>query len=724
MGLTGRSTGRYAADTGTETEKRAKEETVAVLAGNPNVGKSTLFNQLTGMNQHTGNWPGKTVGNAWGYCRHGEADYLFVDIPGTYSLLARSAEEEAARDFLCFGEADAVIVVCDASCLERNLNLVLQILEFSSQVLVCVNLLDEAAKKKIYIDLEKLSEELGVPVIGCVAREKESVDRVLEALSLLIRKKNTQDEKEDDAISVRYAQEVEDAILLVDAAVPKQEQNERLRRWMSLHLLEGDGMLPEKILDHLKGADGWKDPAQEEKLLETVEEARTFLCGQGILEKELEERIAEPFVKRAEEIAQRTVRYENNRYRERERRIDALLTSKKTGYPLMLLLLAVTLWITIAGANYPSQLLTKGLFFVQDLLTDWFLAWNVPEWIHGVVVMGAYRVSAWVIAVMLPPMAIFFPLFTLLEDAGYLPRIAYNLDKPFQKCNACGKQGLTMCMGFGCNAAGVVGCRIIDSPRERLIAVLTNSFVPCNGRFPTLIVLSTMFFAGTAGALEASVVSAVCLTLLILLGIAMTFAVSRFLSGTVLKGIPSAFVLELPPYRRPQIGKVLIRSIFDRTLFVLRRAVLAAVPAGILIWVFANIEPGGISLLERGAALLDPFASLLGLDGVILLAFILGFPANEIVLPIILMAYLAQGSLIELGDLTEIKALFLLQGWDWRTAVCVMLFSLMHWPCSTTLLTIKKETGSWKWTLAAFLLPTIAGMAVCFLFFQITGYVF
>ena len=345
---------------------------------------------------------------------------------------------------------------------------------------------------------------------------------------------------------------------------------------------------------------------------------------------------------------------------------------------------------------------------------DWFIAIGAPVWLRSMLVEGVYRVLAWVVSVMLPPMAIFFPLFTLLEDLGYLPRVAFNLDKYFKKAHACGKQALTMCMGFGCNAAGIVGCRIIDSPRERLIAMITNSFVPCNGRFPTMIAIITMFFIGTAG-MGGSILSTLILTGVIVLGIVMTFFVSRLLSGTILKGIPSSFTLELPPYRRPQIGKVIVRSIFDRTLFVLGRAVVVAAPAGLIIWILANVQYGDASLLAHCAAFLDPFAQLLGLDGVILLAFILGFQANEIVVPIIIMTYMATGSLTDMSDLTQLHTLLVDNGWTWLTAVCTMLFSLMHWPCSTTCMTIAKETKSFKWTAVSFAVPTVVGMLVCFL---------
>lgn len=373
-------------------------------------------------------------------------------------------------------------------------------------------------------------------------------------------------------------------------------------------------------------------------------------------------------------------------------------------------------WITLIGANYPSKVLADVLFWGQDRLTDFFLWLGTPPWVHGALVLGVYRVLAWVVSVMLPPMAIFFPLFTLLEDFGYLPRVAFNLDHQFKKAKTCGKQALTMCMGFGCNAAGVVGCRIIDSPRERLIAIITNSFVPCNGRFPTLIAIISMFFAGAVTGAFQSVLSVVVLASVIVLGVFFTFWVSRLLSGTLLKGEASSFTLELPPYRMPQIGRVIVRSLFDRTLFVLGRAVSVAAPAGLIIWLFANITIGNTSVLAHCASFLNPFAQLMGLDGVILLAFLLGFPANEIVVPIIIMAYLSTGSILELESLAELRTLLVANGWTWVTAVSMMLFCLMHWPCSTTCITIKKETGSMKWTAVSFLLPTVIGIAVCIVF--------
>ena len=420
-------------------------------------------------------------------------------------------------------------------------------------------------------------------------------------------------------------------------------------------------------------------------------------------------------VRKAEEISREVVAVEDPGYNMRDRRIDRILTSRTFGIPIMIALLGVILWLTITGANYPSTLLANSLFWVEDQLTALFAAIGAPAWLHGLLVTGMYRTLSWVVSVMLPPMAIFFPLFTLLEDLGYLPRVAFNLDSFFKKACAHGKQALTMCMGFGCNAAGVVGCRIIDSPRERLIAIITNNFVPCNGRFPTLIAIITMFFAGMIDEPSRTVISALMLTGVILLAVVMTLLVSRILSKTILKGLPSSFALELPPYRKPQVGRILIRSLLDRTLFVLGRAIAVAAPAGLVIWGMANINIGELSLLSHCAGFLDPFARLIGMDGCIIMAFILGFPANEIVIPLVIMSYMATGSMMEFESLIQLRELLVTNGWTWLTAVCVMLFSLMHWPCSTTCLTIKKETQSWKWTIISILVPTAAGVAVCFI---------
>ncbi len=537
------------------------------------------------------------------------------------------------------------------------------------------------------------------------ARKKKSLAALTAALDDLM-----DAERQTGTYRVAYPDAIEVGIAMLLPAVTAAAGDRIDPRWLSLKLLEGDEALFREAQDHL-GC----DILQDEKVAAALARARMFFTEQGVTREVFQDQVVSGIVKAAEEICREVVHFDRADYNERDRRIDRLLTSRWTGYPVMLALLALVFWLTMTGANIPSQLLAKALFWVQDRLTELFRALDAPDWLHGILVLGVYRVLAWVVSVMLPPMAIFFPLFTLLEDAGYLPRVAYNLDRPFKRCCACGKQALTMCMGFGCNAAGIVGCRIIDSPRERLIAMLTNSFVPCNGRFPTLITLITLFFLGAAGGLLNSIYSALLLTAVILLGILMTFAASKLLSKTVLKGVPSSFALELPPYRKPQIGRVIVRSVFDRTLFVLGRAAAVAAPAGLIIWLMANVTVGDRALLNHCAGFLDPFGRAIGLDGVLLMAFILGFPANEIVLPIAVMAYLSQGTITDMTDLTGLKQLLVDNGWTWVTALCTVLFSLLHWPCSTTLLTIRKETGSWRWTSLAFLLPTAAGVILCFL---------
>ena len=621
MGLTHTSTGVKAAQTGLILCKENEDDRVVALAGNPNVGKSTLFNALTGLHQHTGNWPGKTVTCAQGRTVHAGHGYVLVDLPGTYSLSARSEEEAVTRTFLQSEQAQCVVVVADASCLERNLILTLQILELTGRVVLCVNLLDEAKKRGVEVDLERLSDLLHIPVVGTSASRGQGLGPLMHAV---------------EQTCERPVQ---------DRSAPMDEETR---------------------------------------------------------------------VRRAEQIARAVVHSPAEDSNGRDRRLDRILVRRRTGIPVMLALLTLILWLTIAGANVPSSLLSEGLFWIQDRLTDLFTYLGAPDWLHGALVLGVYRVLAWVVSVMLPPMAIFFPLFTLLEDFGYLPRVAFVLDHAFQKARSCGKQALTMCMGFGCNAAGVVGCRIIDSPRERLIAIVTNSFVPCNGRFPTLIALITMFFVGVGGGVGRSLTAAVLLMALIVLGVFMTFWISRLLSGTLLKGVPSSFALELPPYRRPRIGQVIVRSVLDRTLFVLGRAAVVAAPAGLVIWLFANVEIGNASILAHCTGFLDPFARRIGLDGVILMAFILGFPANEIVIPVMLMAYLSTGTLTEMSDLSSLRELLVSNGWTWVTAMCTMLFSLFHWPCSTTCMTIRKETGSLKWTALSVFLPTAVGLILCF----------
>lgn len=618
MGLTKNSTGNSLLNSDIQ-ELKKETDFVIGLAGNPNVGKSSVFNNLTGMHQHTGNWPGKTIESSYGTYSFKENKYLLVDLPGTYSLDSYSKEEEVTKDFVEAGEYDGMVAVVDATSLERNLNLVLQILQKNTKLVVCVNLLDEAKKKNISIDLELLSELLGIPVVGTVATKKRS----LENLKLKISQMITEDSRE-----------------------VKQEFDQ------------------------------------------------------------------EQIVQEAERIASLVVSKKNFND-ERDRKIDRILTSKKFGIPIMIGLLGIIFWITIVGANYPSQFLSWIFGFGRDYLRMFFEFCHFPQFLNNMLIDGVYMTVTWIISVMLPPMAIFFPLFTLLEDFGVLPRIAFNLDNFFRKAGTCGKQALTMCMGFGCNAAGVVGCRIMRSTRERLIAIITNCFVPCNGRFPFLITVASIFFAGSVGGFKGSLISTAIVLCVILLGIWLSLVISKILSKTLLKGESKGFILELPPYRKPQIGSILVRSIFDRTLFVLGRAVCVAVPAGFVIWILANVQIDGLSMLSYIAYFFDPLGKLMGLDGYIVTAFILGIPANEIVLPIILMMYMNEGTLVGIEDTMQIGQILVQNGWTILTAINVMLFTLLHFPCMTTLMTIRKETGSRKWMWVSFAIPTVCGMILC-----------
>ena len=707
MGLSRQSTGTGALKEIFPVQLGTDADYIIALAGNPNTGKRTVFNSLTGLNQHTGNWPGKTVACAQGKYDYKGNRYLLVDLPGTYSLLANSVEEQVARDFICFGNPHATVVVTDATCLERNLNLVLQIMEITNKVVLCVNLMDEARRKKITVDLHKLGNLLGIPVIGTAARSGEGLEELKETL-----RKVVSGEIKTKPRKVLYDDVLEQAVARILPLVSGLTGGRVDDKWLALRLIDDDQALLNSLKSyvHLNPAD--------DKIFRRKLAAAQIVLGESYFDlNNLRDCIVTSIVKTAENISNEVVTCSDNSRSELDRKLDGILTSRLFGIPIMLGLLGMTFWLTIVGANIPSTILANGLFLLEEQLTFFFARLGTPPWIHGILVTGMYRTLAWVVSVMLPPMAIFFPLFTLLEDFGYLPRVAFNLDYYFKKACTHGKQALTMCMGFGCNAAGIIACRIIDSPRERLIATVTNNFVPCNGRFPTLIALAGMFLAGGAN-IFGSAVAAVSVMAAVVLGITTTLFVSKLLSQTVLKGLPSAFTLELPPYRKPQIGRIIVRSIFDRTLYVLGRAVAVAAPAGLVIWLMANIRVGNASILSLCAHFLNPFATALGLDGYILMAFILGFPANEIVIPVLIMSYMAKGAMLELDSLEQMRQLFLNNGWTWLTAVCMILFSLNHWPCGTTLWTIRKETQSPKWTLLSFLVPTATGIVLCFLVAQ------
>lgn len=697
MGLTQQSTRMKSLEDMFDIERKENQYVIA-LAGNPNTGKSTVFNYLTGLKQHTGNWPGKTVCTARGDFSFKDINYALIDLPGTYSLFPLSQEEIVTRDFICFGNPDAVIVVCDATCLERNLNLAFQVMELTDNVILCLNLIDEAEKKGISIDQEKLENLLGIPVILTAARNGLGMDLLQETLDKVVNNKYNFNAKK-----VYYNQDIENTIDDIEDNLNKLIPDIN-SRWLGLRLIDGD----DSILNSL-------DNYTKVNILPNLIDIKNSL-PKNLCRDEIRNEFTKTNYDYAKFIYNNVVTITPKNNIDRDEKIDSIVTSKYLGLPIMLILLSFILWITIQGANYPSELLSNILFSFEPKLYNLLNNLHFPIMINEMLTYGLYRTVAWIVSVMLPPMAIFFPLFTLLEDLGYLPRVAFNLDHLFKKACCHGKQCLTMCMGFGCNAAGVVGCRIIDSPRERLIAILTNNFVPCNGRFPTLIAISTIFFSSAiSNSFLSSSITALSITLLIIIGVITTLLVSYLLSKTLLKGVPSTFTLELPPYRVPQIGRTIYTSIIDRTLFVLRRAVVVAIPAGVITWLFANIYIGDISLLSYVANFLDPLGKLIGLDGFILLAFILGFPANEIVIPILIMSYMATGKMVDYENLNMLGDLLRNNGWTYLTALNMMLFSLLHWPCTTTLLTIKKETNSFKWTLLGFLIPTAIAFIVCFI---------
>ncbi len=676
------------------------------LAGNPNVGKSTVFNALTGLHQHTGNWPGKTVALATGSFRRHASAFTITDLPGTYSLMSRSQEEAVARDFILFGGADCTVIVCDASCMERGLNLLLQTAQLTENVILCVNLIDEAKKKRIRIDFTQLEKELGIPVIPVCAREKKGLSRLVDAVTGMAEYRRTH-----QCLQVRFPRLIENAAARLIPAIERETGTADTARFLALKLLEGDPDMAESLNRHL----GIDLPS---RLKDEVDRARAYLAERFIDAERLRDLLTETTVRAASSIAGRCV-YIPPESDRRDRALDRVLTGRFTGMFLMLALLAGVFFLTITGANYPSSWLMDLFGAFGDWIRSALAAIRAPDWIVLPLMDGVYLTLTWVISVMLPPMAIFFPIFTLLEDSGYLPRIAFNLDSSFRRAGACGKQALTLCMGFGCNAAGVTGCRIIDSPRERLIAVLTNSFVPCNGRFPFLITMISAFLTAAIAFPLGAAASSLILVGAILLSIGMTLLVSRLLSGTLLRGVPSSFTLELPPYRRPQIGRVIVRSVLDRTVFVLGRAAAVAAPAGLILWLCANVRVGGGTIFEGLASLMDPIAVWFGLDGVIFAAFLFGLPANEIVLPIMMMGYLSAGAMVETESLTQLTALFTGNGWSVLTAVNVMLLCLFHSPCTTTLWTIKKETGSLKWTVLSAVLPSACGLLLCFATTQI-----
>ena len=647
------------------------------LIGTPNVGKSTIYNTLTKNHEHTGNWSGKTVHVSRGECVYEDTLYTFYDLPGTYSLISKSKEEVVATDFILFHQFDVAVVVCDATSLEKGINLVLQTKEICKNVVVCVNLVDEAEKKGISVNYQMLEQGLNNPVVLTSARENVGLTELLKAI------KNSKDQ---EYLDMDYGVLNEP----IKSILPKIKKDQFNSKWIAVKILENNTYYLDKF--------------RKLKVIDEIDVPK--------LDMDIHLEVVLKFAKKTKEILKDAVCFNQVNYDARERRIDRILTSKIWGIPIMLASLFVVFYLTIVGANYPSDWLFSFFSFLEGPITYALEFIHLPNIIIDLFVNGVYKTLYWVVSVMMPPMLIFFPLFTFLEDLGVLPRIAFNMDRAFSKCKACGKQALTMCMGIGCNAVGVTGARIIDSKRERIIAILTNIFMPCNGKFPSLIAIITMFFVGLTST-WGSLMCALILTGFIFLGIVLTFFVSFILSKTILKGEPSSFTLELPPYRMPKILDTIIYSVKNRAVFVLGRAVKVAIPAGVLIWVIANVQIHGVSILNYLVSFLNPIGVILGLDGVIILALLLGFPANEIVVPIMLMGYLSTSTLVEFDNLVVLKDLLVSHGWTIKTALCFIILFLYRFPCSTTLLTIHKETGSKFYTFLSVIIPLSIGIILC-----------
>lgn len=680
------------------------------LSGNPNVGKSTVFNALTGLKQHTGNWTGKTVDIASGEYEYKEKIYTIIDVPGTYSLTPHSKEECVSRDFLCFSEYEKILVVCDATSLERNLYFIEQVKELEKEIVVAVNLLDEAKKKGISINLDLLSYELGVTVIGLEARNNIGI----EELKCVLSGKSKKQIK-----PIKYQKEVEDALEIVFSTIFKYNFDGLSKRWLSLRLLDGDNEFFKSLKEYM----GY-DIRENVSVMKSVDKAYNYLNEKGIDKEELSELITECLYNKAENIIEKVVLCCETKKDCRDLKIDKFITGKGTSYLVLLLTLFSIFYITIVGANIPSELLMKTFNFFEVYIYNMLNNLGVSVFINDMLVLGGFRVLGWVVSVMLPPMAIFFPLFTILEDLGFLPRIAYVLDSKFQKANSSGKQSLTICMGYGCNCVGVTGARIIDSKRERLVAILTNSLTPCNGRFPAIIKLISIFFV-VGVPLGNAILSSLLLSAVIVISIMVTLILSNLLSKTVLKGEKSHYILELPPYRKPKFTKVITRSVLERTLSVLGRAVVVAFPAGIVIWLLLNLSEKAI--INNLVSFLSPLGNVMGLDGKILTSFLLGLPANEIVLPICLMLYSEGNELVSIESREVIAEILVNNFWTIKTAVSFVLFSLFHFPCATTLITIYKETKSAKWLFLSFLLPTLTGVVICTIFnvvYEFLEYIF
>lgn len=592
-----------------------------ILLGNPNVGKSTIFNKLTGLHQHTGNWPGKTVEVFSGKFKYKSKEYHITDLPGTYSFFPASEDERVTCDFVMQNSQNLCIVVCNALAIERGLILALQAMDLCQNVIICINLIDEAERKGVVINTGLISERLGIPVIETSIKDRTSKKRLLEEI-------------------YKFSQKT-----------------------------------------------------TETSKLKTVEY----------------------YVEKAEEICHGAIKLSQNDIDKTDRKIDRIVMGKYSSVLILAILLCLIFYLTITFAGYPSQLLSDFFEKVHRYIDNILSYSQIPTWLSSMISDGLLNVLFWVVSVMLPPMIIFFPLFALLEDSGYLPRVAYLTDNVFKKCGSCGKQTLTMCMGLGCTCAGVSGCRIFSGEKEKIIATITNSLTPCNGKFPALFLLINIFIVTDSGFLSDNILGSFAFCMIILISFASTYINSFFISKKLFKDSKTPFCLELPSYRKPDFRKIISHSIVNKVFKILSRAIIVSAPAGILIWCLTHIDINEKSLFFWLTQLLDPFGKLLGLDGTILSGFILGFPANEIIMPIIIMGYQAKETLTNFDSLFELKKLLTDNGWNILTAINTIILTLFHWPCSTAVLTIKKETASLKWTAISIVIPTATGFLLCFI---------
>ena len=644
-----------------------------LLAGNPNVGKSTVFNALTGMKQHTGNWTGKTVETSAGHFSYKDCKFDILDLPGIYSLITSSRDERAALAAIKREDYQCIVIVADACALRKNLYLILQIIEITNKAVLCLNMAEQAQKQMIKINKEVLSDMLGIPVVMTEARKKKGLSELKETIYRTVTEKTN-----TSPFMLKYDDTAESAINEIEKLL--SEKGIKNTRGIAIHMIENSAGYENKAFEY---------------------------------SEDLSQKISEARIRFSEKIYNNTVKADKKLYLQKRTKADKMICSRFPGIAIMLLLFALVIFLTVTGANYPSQMLSYLFESIGNQLRELLNNSFIPSWLSGLLMDGIYLTLTNVIAVMLPPMAIFFPLFAILEDIGYLPRAAFILDPFFKKAGTNGKQGLTMMMGLGCNSCGITGCRIIGDDAQRNIAILTNNFIPCNGRFPALIMIVTIFFSGTFPFVLSSLFSSVMLLIIIMFSAAVSLAVTKLLSVTLFKTKNSSFILELPEYRMPQFGKTILRSAADKTAVITGRAITVAAPAGAVIWLLTNFSISGKPVTDYIVDFLSPFGAIMGLDGVILTAFILGFPANEIVLPIMLMLYTKSSILTETGSAGHLFNILSANGWTVKTAVCMLILTLMHYPCSTSCITVKKATGSIKLCLLSILIPTLCGIICC-----------